>query len=60
MTGSALPIQLQIISFEPVPALTCRSGVPGLGASPAATQKPAAHFCGRVSSEAIQFDQNTP
>jgi hypothetical protein len=23
------------------------------------TQKPAAHFCGRASSEAIHFEQNT-
>jgi hypothetical protein len=23
------------------------------------TQKPAAHFCGRVSGEAIHFEQNT-
>jgi hypothetical protein len=28
--------------------------------SPATTQKPAAHFRGRVLGEAIHFDQNTP
>src|ERR1700737_3986572 len=32
----------------------------GLGVSPPATQTPPAHFSGRVSSEAIHFDQNTP
>jgi hypothetical protein len=32
--------------------------LPAIG-PPRSTQKPAAHFCGRVSNEAIDYDQNT-